>query len=124
MSIDLNRIYKDGMERLHRLQRADNKTKKRYLIAWSALAMVMVIVSWVLYLGFTLPSLAPAAPEAAVPASAEAESESFFSVIGRGALNLKNALFSEFTELKENIASGVGSIIARFRENKEFTIEP
>ena len=123
MSMDLNRLFGDARDRLRRVQRADAKTKKRYLIFGSAAAMILVVLLWFFYLSLTLPKVASTSPEAALPAQVE-ESDSFFQVLGRGARNLKDSLVREFENFKTGVSQSVSSFVGRFKEAKEFTIEP
>ncbi len=115
MPLDLN-------NRLHRLQRADVKTKKRYLVFGSALAMILVVLLWLFYLSLTLPRVASEETVAAVPE--KTESQSFFKVISRGALNLKDDFVSQFTNFSKNLTESIQSFVGRFKETKTFTIEP
>jgi len=123
ISMDLNQMFEGGRDRLHRVQRADVRTKKRYLIFSSAAAMILVVLLWFFYLSLTLPKVASTSPEDALPAQVE-ESDSFFRVLGRGAKNLKDSLVKEFENFKTGVSQSVSSFVGRFKETKEFTIEP
>lgn len=99
--------------RLKKIQRADEKTKKRYLVILSFLAMIVVVGLWFAYLQATLPQPAPTAVGAPTEVGAAQENEnSFFKTIGRGAKNIINNLENQFSELKD-----------KFSRVKEFSIE-
>ncbi len=116
-------MFEGSRDRLRRLQRADAKTKKRYLVFGSAAAMILVVLLWFFYLSLTLPKVASTAPETAPPAETRG-SNSFFQVLGRGARNFKDSLVKEFGSFKESVGGSVSSLISRLKETKNFTIEP
>ncbi|MBI4034227.1 MAG: hypothetical protein HY378_01625 [Candidatus Brennerbacteria bacterium] len=110
--MDLEKTVEKARRGLKKVQRADEKTKRRYLILMSSLTMVVVIGLWFFYLTLTLPE-PPASHEAPVGAVVREENEdSFFRTIGRGAENIFEGLKNQFKGLKES-----------FTRVNEFTIE-
>ncbi len=76
---------------IKRLQRADDKTKRRYLYGVSAVLMIVVVFLWLVYLNMTLPQAAPEVATATSSAttsfpgaSGETKTGSFFGTLGRG----------------------------------------
>ncbi len=89
---------------IRRLQRSDDKTKKRYVYGASAALMIVVIGIWLFYLNATLPQAAPAAvtstaPVAAAESGAAGTSPSIWSTFGRG-----------FNLVWEDLGGAVGNI--------------
>ena len=95
---------------LKKIQRADDRTKRRYLVILSFLAMIIVLGFWLFYLQITLPQ--PARDTAVAAAEPAENGNGFFKTIGRGAENIINNLKNQFTELKNN-----------FNQVKEFSVE-
>jgi len=121
--MDFNRVFEEGRARLRRLQRSDTKTKKRYLVLGSTLAMIFVVGLWFFYLNLTLPKVPGEGAAAAAPREVNAN-PSFLRVIGRGALNLKDDFVSRFNNFKQSLTESIQSLTNLFKEKKTFTIEP
>ncbi len=106
LAMDLEKTVEKARKRLQKIQRSENKTKKRYLAVLSLLAMIIVVGLWFFYLQATLPH------PAAIETEEVRDEDSFFRTIGRGAKNIIENLKNQFTELKAN-----------FSQVKEFSVE-
>ena len=73
---------------IRRLQRSNEKTKRRYVYGASAALMIIVVALWLFYLNITLPTAVPeiATSTAVTDVSANSPAgQSFFGTLGRGA---------------------------------------
>ncbi|MCL4404321.1 hypothetical protein M1432_03185 [Patescibacteria group bacterium] len=73
---------------IKRLQRSNERTKRRYVYGASAALMVVVVVLWLLYLNITLPTAVPGIATSTAETSASETAptgQSFFGTLGRGA---------------------------------------
>ncbi|MFH0712630.1 MAG: hypothetical protein V2A55_02140 [Candidatus Jorgensenbacteria bacterium] len=111
--MNLEKTVEKARGGLRKIQRFDEKKKKRYLVVLSFLAMIVVVGLWFSYLQVTLPHPASVETEN-IPAetAAEKNENSFFRTIGRGAKNILDGLKNQFAEFKTNLS-----------QVKEFSIE-
>ncbi len=122
MAVDLEKAIEATKRRLRRIQRADKKTKKRYLIGFSFIAMILVIGLWFFYLNLTLPK--PQRSEVTFsPAVENKGSDSFFKTLGQGFKNIGQDLKQQFMKFKEEIVQGFDFVSKEIKRTKEFTLE-
>lgn len=118
-------MFKVLIEKIKRIQRADEKTKKRWLIGLTASAMILIIGLWLIFLNnFSLPTIAPVADSpttssvaAAQPARpAGGKEDSIWQTFKRG-LNeiIQNA--------KDQISAAKNSLEEQLQKNNETIIE-
>ncbi len=108
-------------EFVKRLQRSDDRTKRRYVLGVSAALMIVIVFLWLTYLNLTLPNLAPAASEATstaiAPAAAAPASSSFFGIFGRGAAIVWDDLMNGLG----NIGHTIGGTWQKFQDQIQRT---
>lgn len=107
-----------------RLQRSDDKTKRRYVVGFSAGLMAVVIFLWLVYLNLTIPQAVPEATvaattttAAAAPASASPAGPSFFGTLGRGAA----IVWEDITKGFGNVGGAVGGAWQGFQKQIQKT---
>ena len=126
MSVDVNKIVKDIRARLRRLQRTDDKTKKRYLVVSSTIAMILVIGSWFVYLNLSLPRVDNAesvVTNVGVLDQDENNNESFIKVFGRGLVNVKEGFSEQFIRFRDSLTEGFIFFNGQIRRAKEFSFQ-
>lgn len=126
MSVDVNKIVKDIRARLRRLQRTDDKTKKRYLVVSSTIAMILVIGLWFVYLNLSLPRVDSAesvVTNVGVLDQDENNNESFIKVFGRGLVNVKEGFSEQFIRFRDSLTEGFIFFNGQIRRAKEFSFQ-
>lgn len=83
---------------LRRVQRSGENTKRVWLFVFSALAMLLVISFWFLYVRFTLPRIGGERAE-----EAQEGGESFWRVMGEGARVMAQEFFRELEGAREGL---------------------
>lgn len=105
---------------LRRIQRADDGTKKRWLVASSTVSMVAIIALWVVYLNMTLPAIAGSeTKEAREPAS----EEGIGSVMGRGWQKLKEDFSETYENFKKELDENLKETGTKMEQKNSFSIE-
>ena len=106
---------------VRRLQRSDDRTKRRYVLSVSTGLMVIIVFLWLVYLNVTMPNLTPTAPEATSTAAASAaaapEGLSFFGTFGRGAA----IVWDDLTSGVGNIGNTIGGAWQKFQDQIQRT---
>lgn len=98
-------------EFIKNIQRSDDRVKKRWLVIFSGIGMVFIIVLWVFYLNATLPQiqtdLATTSTEIIAPTQAEnTETNSFFNTLGRGWSLVWSKTTKSFNNMQDSILNG------------------
>ena len=96
------------------IRRSDDRRKGRWLVIFSGILMVFIVVLWVVYLNVTLPQ-PPKAPEKAPPVpAAKISGPSFIDTLGngfdsvwegiqKGAAGLRDKAIGEWENLKDQM---------------------
>jgi hypothetical protein len=104
---------------IKKLQEKDEKTKRVYLVAASSVSMIVIILLWVLYLNFTVPTVGQGnATSTATPTTTidyiprpagNTAGNSFLDTLGRGFSNVSDGLVNGVGD----IAGQIGSFVSR-----------
>ncbi len=104
------------------LQEKDEKTKRVYLAVASSISMIVIVVLWVLYLNFTVPTVeqgktvsttTPTTTIDYIPRPAgNAAGNSLLDTLGRGFSNVSGG----FVNGAGNIADQIGSFVSRLEK--------
>ncbi|MCP6720138.1 MAG: hypothetical protein KJI72_02300 [Patescibacteria group bacterium] len=124
--MDVNKIVRDARSRLRKLQRADDRTKKRYLVVASAATMTLVIGLWFVYLNLSLPRVNEAesvVTGVGVLNQDEETEESFIKVLGRGFVNVGQGFNKQFVRFRDSLAEGLVFLNNRIGKVKEFSFQ-
>ncbi len=91
---------------ISRIQKKDDKTRKKYLYLSSSVSMLIIVALWVAYLSTSVPLVQtagdasstaqastsePVTPNYAVPDKAANNQNSFFDTLGKGLSNISNS---------------------------------
>lgn len=120
MPLDLEKTIVKTNQRLKKIQRGDEKTKKFYLIIFSAVAILLVVGLWLFYLNLNLPKLAETKKSVA---GAEENGNSFFKTFSRGFIGLKDDFLNQLTKFKDVIDKGLESFKNQIGQSNEISIE-
>lgn len=126
MSVDVNKIVSDIRARLRKLQRTDDKTKKRYLVVASTIAMILVIGLWFVYLNLSLPRVDRAesvVTDIGVLSQDGNSNESFIKVLGRGFVNVKEGFSKQFIQFRDSLTESFIFFNDQTRRVKEFSFQ-
>lgn len=99
------------------LQRATPVVKRRWLVGTTAIAMVVIISAWMMYLKTAIPTTGIATQQI------EIKKDSFFTTLWRGAGVVYNNIETFITNTVVRIGSGVGSLSSFVGSSRSFTIE-
>jgi len=91
-------------QRVRKIQRSNDRTKRRWLIGTTAVTMVAIIVLWVGYLNLTVPPLASPTEELASESETTEPDESFLTVFSRGIIVLGSQVGNVFSDAWRAIA--------------------
>lgn len=112
--------YQKARSYVRKLQRADDKTKKRFLV-WSSIASVLLIVSlWLIYLNLTMPSLGEVNTERKTAIS---EKVGFFDTLARGFENIRGDFEERFSGLKTDLYENLSRLKEQIERKNEFSYE-
>jgi len=107
------------LNKIKKLRRADDATKKRWLFGATTISMIFVIALWVFYLNMTLPSINK---EKKI---AEVNNEESLSKIFKNGLGVISGDFQgKFNELKFQFNHKLDSFKNEIQKNNELLIEP
>lgn len=100
--------------KLRHIQRSDDQTKKKWLILISSISVVVVIMSWFLYLNLSLPKLEN--PE-------EKSKVSFFTVFGRGLGTTISDIKNQLVRIKGRTVQTFDFVKSQIEKPNEFILE-
>lgn len=126
MSVDVNKIVLDIRARLRKLQRTDDKTKKRYLVVASTIAMILIIGLWFVYLNLSLPRVdntESVVTNVDVLSRDESNNKSFIKVLGLGLVNIKERFSRQFVRFRNSFTEGFIFFNDQIRRVKEFSFQ-
>lgn len=119
-------------QKVHVLQRADLKTKRRWLVVLSALSMLLVLALWLVYLNLTLPhetGTKAVAGEASSTASLAGEDPAvpparppFFTAVSRGLDVLRERISSQVGRMKRDAESAADVVSEQIGKTNTFSV--
>ncbi len=94
---------------IRNIQRSDDRTKKKWLVIFSGLGMIFIVVLWVFYLNVTLPQIAPiqegTSTEAVVPTPSDnVPGNSFLDTFARGWTVVWDGLKNNFNGIQNSVS--------------------
>lgn len=118
MALQFHRKIKSYVKKL---QRGDDKTKKRWLIGTSAVSMVLIVALWFVYLNLSLPQLA--SEKEVSGETKEPPKEGFFDTMSRGMKNTRDEFDKQWKNFKDDLNKNLGVLKERFQESNAFSLE-
>lgn len=106
------------LNKIKKLQRADDATKKRWLFGATTISMIFVIALWIFYLNMTLPSINKETK------NAEVNEESLSGIFKNGLGVISGDFQGKFNELKFQFNHKLDSFKNEIQKNNELLIEP
>lgn len=110
-------------KKIRELQRADLKTKRRWLFVTSAISMVCVVGLWILYLNLTLPRFGAPQAEATSTQAEASQGESFTDTFVRGFENIRNQFNTRWQVARDLIQKNFGVLKQEVQKQNEFSVE-
>lgn len=107
--------------KIKQIQRSETKIKKRYVIILSTVAMTLVLVFWIVYLNFSLPSLPDM--ETVKKEEKQAPGDSFRNVFNRGFKIIGLRINRQVTKTKNDIKEASGFFSYQLKKANEFNID-
>lgn len=106
------------------VQRSDNRVKKRWLVFFSGIAMILVIALWITYLNITLPQstgipTGTSTEILAQPTIQKDDGKTFFKTLGLG----WNIVWDDIEQNINGIGNTVGNGWTKFKEQLNRTNE-
>lgn len=123
MSIDLGKAIEKGIRGLRKIQRADDRTKKQYLVIFSSLAMILVVGLWFFYLSISLPQPPDTASKEVPDIVAKKENNSFFKIFSRGLQKIAGDLKEQFIKIRDGLVQAFVILNREASRVNEFTLE-
>lgn len=118
MAKSFGQLVIEVKNRLRKVQRADDKTKKRYLIFISGLAMFFILGLWFFYLSFSLPGLNPNNEKENSPSG-----DSFLKTLGRGFTNIGAGFKEEIKSFGNSLKEGFVFFSSQIEKTRDFSLE-
>lgn len=108
-------------QKIKELQRADDGTKKKWLIVISGISMVAIIFLWVIYLNATVPTISKQTAREVETSSSE---KSAYETFKSGLQTIKNDFDKRFSATKEVLEKNLEMIKNQAGQQKEYSINP
>lgn len=107
---------------LKSVQRAPEAKRRRWLTITSAVTMVFILLTWVLYLNLTLPRLEEVTATSSAPA-ASASGDGFWETFGRGLSQVGGEVSARWNELKTKVGEATEQLKGALERPNEFSLE-
>lgn len=119
-------FLKKFKQKLKKIRRSDEATKRNWLIGSTIVAMIIVITLWVGYLNLTVPDMAPAKSSEETPAEKVETSDgedSIFSVFSRGFRVTFQSASDTINDIKNQFSEIFSKTKKRLENVKEYKPE-
>lgn len=129
MSFSYKQTAADTKQFVRKIQRSDEKTKKRWFVGTTIAAMVFILIFWVIYQNITIPSVAgPENPTNIPQVVLKPEQKvdtgpSFFETFGNGLSIVGGDLKQKYDAFSEAITNGLNSLKSRFEKTNTMSIQ-
>lgn len=123
MAKRLGELIKSLKAFIKKLQRSDEKTKKRWLFGTSTISVFLIIILWILYASLTMPAIT-GVPEERVQAQETSRGENFFTIFRRGLVKIRSDIKTGYGGAKETTLSISENIKNYIFQTREIIIDP
>jgi hypothetical protein len=111
---------------IREIQRSGDATKKRWLVIFSSVGVLIVVVLWVAYLNMTLPRTTATPETTSTPAVTRTEPEnglSFFETVGLGWKTIWSDAESGVKSITESVESGWSKFKEQMNRTNDMNLE-
>lgn len=125
MAQGLKKPIADIKNFIKKLQRSDDKTKKRWLVVSSAISMVIIFFLWLAYLNAVVmpETKQEKATATTIKISEGGQKKSFFRTFSIGLKTVTGDLKKQFLNIKEDFNQTYDNFKNRIQKKNEFILE-
>lgn len=124
-SIEKNKLIANIKKFIKKLQRSDDKTKKRWLIVSSAVSMLIIFFLWLTYLNLVVmpkTEIEKTATTTIIIKNSE-KNRSFFKTFFIGLKIMAENLKNQFTDIRESFNETYDNFKDQIQKKNEFILE-